>query len=878
MEFSRRAVARRAVLFFCALLAAAAWQSATPQEAPQAKPQAAARRLPLPESGLEWRAPAHPLKFFDSTGRRAAVFGRQSGQFEAWIYPIKLLHGFRLEFRQEGMPEAVRGEQFLEQVIARPESTTLVYVHPRFSVRQIVWTPLDERAIAVFFEVETPKPLAIMVKFVPDFKPMWPASLGGQYSYWLEEEKAFALTDGTSRPTALVGSPSVGAFTEHMDHAFVGGEMLLQLRVTPQEARATLPALVMALDMEGGRPARERYRRVAENLPALYEQRVAYHREFLERTMKLETPDAELDRAFAWARVALDAGRVCHDTYGCGWVAGYGPSGDSERPGFAWWFGGDALINSLAMLDYGDAPGARQALRFLKDRQRADGKMMHEMTQSVDQVDWFGKYGYAFYHADTTPLYIAAAAEFWRRTGERKFLEEFWPSLKKAYAYCVSTLDPADGLMDNTKAGLAAVEVGPLRGQVTKDVYLQGFWLAALEAMLEMTPQPEEADLAKEIAERQAKAEAALRGKWWNPQERYFAFGVTRDGARADRVGNWSAVLLSLPRRLHTIPPAGAAQIFARPELASDWGSRWLSNRDPDYDPISYNNGSAWPFMSGFVAWAQYEQGEPLAAFATWSSIARLTGLLSPGAVPELMNGDRFRAGERAVPHQLFSSFGVVVPAVRGLLGLRAERAPRETLLRFAPRLPAHWNAIRFANYALPEGQLGGEIRQSPGRLTAVLEFSGRGQVSLVFDPRLPMGCRVRRVLVNGRPSARPLRDAPPMGCDAGRSVSLARRAEIVVEYEGGVDIVPPQPRPEPGERTASLKILRVVHDAVKNPREAVMEVAGFGGRIYALEVVTAEQALSVTGAAAKKTERGYRLELSFDGEDYATRTIALKW
>src|SRR5690242_9340878 len=52
----------------------------------------------LPESGIVLQDSPQPLKFFDVTGPESAVFGRQDGQFEAWIYPIKLLHNFRLEF------------------------------------------------------------------------------------------------------------------------------------------------------------------------------------------------------------------------------------------------------------------------------------------------------------------------------------------------------------------------------------------------------------------------------------------------------------------------------------------------------------------------------------------------------------------------------------------------------------------------------------------------------------------------------------------------------------------------------------------------------------------------------------------------------------
>jgi len=73
---------------------------------------------------------------------------------------------------------------------------------------------------------------------------------------------------------------------------------------------------------------------------------------------------------------------------GCGLVAGFGPSGASERPGFAWYFAGDALMNSWSIVDYGDHARARALLEFLRDRQRADGKIMHELTQSAALLDW----------------------------------------------------------------------------------------------------------------------------------------------------------------------------------------------------------------------------------------------------------------------------------------------------------------------------------------------------------------------------------------------------------------------------------------------------------------------------------------------------------
>lgn len=826
-------------------------------------------RFELPTSGLEWKAPVHPLKFFDATGHRAGVFGKQTGQYEAWIYPIKVLHGLRLEFRQEGMPEPVRGENYLEYLIARPESTTLVYVHPRFTVRQIVWTPLDEPAVVNFFEVDSDKPLAITAKFIPDFKPMWPASLGGQYSYWIAEEKAFGFTDGTSKPTALVGSPSVGAFTEHMDHAMVSGEMLLQLRVEPEQARRTIPAIVMSLSMESETKARETYRSVLSHARELYEVRVKYHKDFLARTMEIETPDPELNRAFTWAKVAIDAGWVCHPTYGCGLVAGYGPAGEYERPGFAWWFGGDALMASWAMLDYGDTQGALQVLRFLKARQRADGKMMHEMTQSVDLVDWFGKYGFAYYHADTTPMYIYSVAEYWRRTGDKKFLEEFWPSVKKAYEWCLTTVDPADALMDNTKAGLAAVEVGPLRGKVTKDIYLEGFWLAALKSFGTLAWDASDESLKDDSRKRLRFAADSLE-KWWNPEGRYFAFGITADGRRADQLGSWPAVLLALavpeidPRLLRP-----GVEALTRPELATDWGVRWLSSRESLYDPLSYNNGTAWPFMSGMAAWALYGHRFGEGGYSLWYTTARLTGLMSPGTVPELMNGDYFRAAERAVPHQLFSSNGVVLPAVRGWLGFLTSGPPNRVYVR--PQLPAHWLAVHFSRLAVWGHNLSGDLNQQPGRLAFTLRSDSIESIPVTLVPTLPFGAKVRRSLLNSKPHV-----FDGLGVD----FELSGKATVVIEYEGGIGIVPPEPRPEPGQRTTSLKIIRVEHDAAKASREINLTLAGLGGRTYSLDLVTTVANLAAEGATVKKTEDGYRLEISFEGPgtEYVTRQIRLRW
>lgn len=855
---------------------------------PQAPALPAIPKFDLLDSGLVWRSAAHAQQFFDATGHRAAVFGHQDGRFETWVYPVKILHGFHLEFQPEGAVEPISGDSCLEQVITRPESTTLVYVTAQFTVRQIIWIPLDEQAIVMFFDVDSAAPLRISAKFVPDFKPMWPASFGGQNSHWDEQLKAFGLSDITGKPAAFIGSPAVSAYTQHMDWALKEGELVFQMLATPDQARAQFLPIAIAGSMESEQKARENYLRVLSNARALYEQRAAHSRDFLARTIQIETPDSTLNRAITWAKVAIDSGWVCHPTFGCGLVAGYGPADTSERPGFGWWFGGDALMSTWALEDAGDLDGALQALRFLKARQRADGKIMHEMSQSVDLVDWFGKFPFAYYHADTTPMYIYSVDQYFERTGDSAFLREFWPSVKKAYEYCVSTVDAADGLMDNTKAGLAAVEVGVLRGKVTKDIYLEGFWLAALKSIRQMvTPaslatdsRPEGELLQSDAENRFKKAKNSIEANWWNPTEKYFAFGIAADGSRADMLGNWPSVALALTGEL--APEKSQAEVahFASAEIASDWGARWLSSKSLFYDPVSYNNGTAWPFMNTFVSWAEYNCGNSLAGFQSLRATAALTGIQSPGYMPEHMNGDRLLPGERSVPHQLFSSVGVLVPAVRGLLGLTVNPAPEAVnstsqFLNFAPRPPADWPSLHFSNYPIASGDLSGEIRRTGGTTSiSLIVHQGSKPIHLHLEIPVPLAARVRRVTINGKSAKFDLRYNGDTDA-AFIETQLEPRLEAVAEYDGGIEIVPPPIDPAPGERSSSLKIIET---KFIDDHHFDLTVSGLGGHTYSLDFVSQFPQLTAGDLHVTKTPTGFRLVIPFTGADYSTRKLRLSF
>ena len=105
-------------------------------------------------------------------------------------------------------------------------------------------------------------------------------------------------------------------------------------------------------------------------------------------------------------------GMVTNPYLGTGLVAGYRTSGESQRPGFAWFFGRDSMWTALALDAEGDFASTRKALEFVAKYQREDGKIPHEIAQGANFVNWFKAYPYAYASADATPLYIIAMNDY----------------------------------------------------------------------------------------------------------------------------------------------------------------------------------------------------------------------------------------------------------------------------------------------------------------------------------------------------------------------------------------------------------------------------------------------------------------------------------
>src|SRR5258706_9403929 len=113
-------------------------------------PAVAAERSP---PSLELSRPVRSWEFLPVVGMRAGLFGNESGEMEAWVYPLKIFRGFHLTFYVDG--RAVHAESLARTLIVHPESATLVYAGDNFSWRETFFVPVHEPGAVILLDVES---------------------------------------------------------------------------------------------------------------------------------------------------------------------------------------------------------------------------------------------------------------------------------------------------------------------------------------------------------------------------------------------------------------------------------------------------------------------------------------------------------------------------------------------------------------------------------------------------------------------------------------------------------------------------------------------------------------------------------------------------
>ncbi len=810
-------------------------------------------KFDLAEGPLELSGPANPWRFINAVGEKSGLWGFENGKLEGWVYPLKIFHDFQLDFMLEGYPRLYHGSEIVRGVRVFPHMVQLQYSAEQFTVTETLFAPRSEPGLVILLDVKAPAALTVYVRFQPDLNLMWPGGIGGQSSLWDEKKKWVALAEPTHRFTALIGSPWAASSTAVGYHAYLSNEEpdeVIELRVTPEEARRSFLPIAIAGGIQGIYDPAATYQRLLDDLPQLYAQSLHHYADLDAQGTQFLTPDPQVNEALRWSRVSLDQLKVCNPYVGCSYVSGYGSSGTGTRPMYAWFFN-EPAETSPAFLEYGGAESLKEALHFIQKYQRADGKIPHEVSQSAGLIDWFKNYPYAYIHPDSTLEYLIAMRDFLRFTGDLVFIKESWASLQKAYGYGVSILDPADGLPTIPKGEWGSIELEDF----SKDSAMAGEWIAALRAMGEISASLGENAISSECAERRRRAEQSLEREFWDPQTHYYDYGLGPAGKRLKYI--YPAIGFSAA--LGVLPEEHARAVLERlntAALLSDWGQREVSMDDPDYAEGSYHVGSVWPFFTAAPLLGQYRYHNAAQGFSTWMAMIRLRSFDARGAMPEVFAGRFFRLLDNAVPHQMFSELTAIPGLVNGVLGLTLD-VPHRTL-DIRPHLPPDWPEVAIRQFPFGGEKLDLELHQAPGVLTTLVEFSGSQPTKVNFAPGLPAGSTVLDVRQDGKSIPFQVENFES-DVHAVAAVTVTGRSTLEVHYSPGVTVkVEWQPLLE-GDASRNLRLLHTAyHDG-----HLQMTVEGLPLHTYRVQLFTPWTVKSLQGARAlESTGNAKTLEL----------------
>ncbi len=248
----------------------------------------------------------------------------------------------------------------------------------------------------------------------------------------------------------------------------------------------------------------------------------------------------------------------------------------------------------------------------------------------------------------------------------------------------------------------------------------------------------------------------------------------------------------------------------ARATLNTDWGSRALAGESKLFDPLHYNNGTVWPFCTGFTAWGQYRYRNPVAGFAALSQIVNSGFTWGLGHNPEVMGGMMYEPLEAAVPQQFFGTSFILTVLGRGMLGWEPD-IPAGTI-RFSPQFPTDWD--RLTVHGVPAGRRRYDVlmQKTPTELRVTVRRSGGptdAPDTLIFVPHLPLGSRLTDVKVHGGvslPSEAPRQTARDL--ELTLPVVLAEEVTFELHYEAGYEVFLPRVVPQRGDRSRAMRLL----------------------------------------------------------------------
>ena len=721
-------------------------------------------------------------------GRRAHIMGRLDGSYGGfrevskeivnppgggtegvWAEPLRLMDyvHFHIWDEHNGLASLERNcEQYVREVgysrfIHRFAS------HPYLGVEKRVWVPRHRPAVVIELhlmnESDRERRVRIYVESRSHLSLGWPRrDMGHDFHRYDADLKAVVALDaahpdwvalwGADHPPAAhhLGTFHAGLITEgglsprgleQSDPDQRSSGLQFDLRLPPAgEARLML---VTAGGDRGLDQAALEYRSVMAGADALFSERIQHYRGIMERTVRLESPDYQLDKAFQWAKVGTEDFKHDDPELGLCYFAGF--------PAYNFYFASDSFRILHGAICAGDFEDTKEILRMILSYQAKEpgpdtlpGEIWHEMSTTGDTIS-----------PNFCTLDFPVLMEyFYRWTGDLAFLEEMYPNLRAAVEWGYLNDIDGDGLLENGPEGEMA-------DSAFEDTNMEGShlapnlaWFHALRSGARLAALIGDQSSATRWEQTANDLKLKLNRLYWNESRREFEETIRPDGSFD---ASWRGITLfdqeivdegkahfGLQKLLHEESRLTDPQAFFNWKQAEKAYATW---REHLSWYLVARGDRARHLLRNHMA----EAGAT--AIRAIAAVPFNTG--TPGHFPEVIGmHDPITSYVKGCAHQAWSAAcGILYPVIAGLFGVVPDAASHSVTID--PHWPEGWKAMRLERLRVGGHILDVKYRRVGDRIHAELLNEAEQDLVAVLGFALPRASEISDVTMDDPTSGR---------------------------------------------------------------------------------------------------------------------------